>query len=124
MNTKKTFNIRNVLAVLTLLAYVTIIVLGFFVVVPEQNQKFIERSVDQFMVLGLAAVIMYFFGNSKDGVESQKHKQEMEKLKVTQAITPEMKDALKLLNYTDDDITALTFQEASDIITNKTPKPE
>jgi hypothetical protein len=73
-----TFNIRNTIALIVVLSITGIIVLGHFKPIPEQNKDLISGAVNQYLVVGFAVVIAYFFVASKGEADRQKHLQSMD----------------------------------------------
>lgn len=71
-------NIRNLLAVFVVTSITGIIVLGYYKPIPEVNKELISGAVNQYIVVGFAVVIAYFFVASKNDSDWQKHNQQVD----------------------------------------------
>lgn len=74
-------NIRNFLALVVVFSITGIIVLGYFKEIPVANKELIAGAVNQYIVVGFAVVIAYFFVASKNDTDWQKHNQQVDMLK-------------------------------------------
>lgn len=74
-------NIRNLIALVVVFSITGIIVLGYFKAIPEVNKELISGAVNQYLVVGFAVVIAYFFVASKNDTDWQKHNQQVDMLK-------------------------------------------
>lgn len=74
-------NIRNFLALVVVFSITGIIVLGYYKPIPEVNKELISGAVNQYIVVGFAVVIAYFFVASKNDTDWQKHNQQVDMLK-------------------------------------------
>src|SRR3972149_6010983 len=74
-------NIRNLLAVVVVFSITGIIILGHYKAIPEVNKELISGAVNQYLVVGFAVVIAYFFVASKNDSDWQKHNQQIDVLK-------------------------------------------
>lgn len=120
------FNIRNFLAIVIVCSITGIIILGHYKAIPAQNKALIEGAVQQYIIVGFGVVVAFFFVASKNEVDQQKHERVMKEVAAgvdTQTLTDIMKTKLKALGYTDDDIAAMDYNSATDVIANNTQKP-
>lgn len=72
------FNIRNTIALIVVMSITSIIILGYFKPIPAANKELIGGAVNQYLVVGFAVVIAYFFVASKGETDRQKHIQAMD----------------------------------------------
>lgn len=75
MNASKT-DVRNILAVITLLAVVVLLVILSFYPVPQRNADLINMAMGYLMGQAMGGVFGYYFGASKSQAEGEKEKTE------------------------------------------------